>query len=483
MIEKKLKQNTKRKKRYNYYIIALIFSLLIAIIGLKWYQVYQDKQKALGEKIRLEKLAQDKLQLEKLEMAIKERIQVPTLSGLSFQQVIATQPAKIGLVFPILADDQAVPQVKATIESALELFKASSQAATDEFYVCMQATRFSDEIVSFDYEIQTCQAKIAGKAHHLQTFNLKTGQMLTWADFLQDATYQENLKTFLLQKGQTNVDFLNDAQKVPFKLAADCVTFYGPNDSGEVVATLPLNEILDILKPEYVSEKMTAEAKQLDTKLQILKSNPLPLTPELAQKKLVALTFDDGPNPATTRDLLDLLKKEQVLATFFVLGDQAAKYPELVKTAADNGHQIGSHTMTHKNLVNLSPAQAQAEIDQASATISSIIGKSPTVLRPPYGETTASLNAAYNAAVILWEVDSLDWRDKNPDAICSKVFETVKDGSIILMHDIHPTTIAAVPRVIQELRRQGYLFVTVEQLINARTVFEKGSIYTRVKPQ
>jgi polysaccharide deacetylase family sporulation protein PdaB len=189
-------------------------------------------------------------------------------------------------------------------------------------------------------------------------------------------------------------------------------------------------------------------------------------------KKMVALTFDDGPDPTNTQKLLDILKKEQIQATFFLLGQNAQQYPDIVKAIAQQGNEIGSHTYDHKDLTTLSTAEMTDEITKTDETIKKIVGKAPSYVRPPYGSVNNEVATIINRPMIEWSVDSEDWQSRNADAIVKKVQETVYDGSIILLHDIHPETIEAVPRVIQTLKDDGYSFVKISSLLGNPTAVE-----------
>ena len=203
----------------------------------------------------------------------------------------------------------------------------------------------------------------------------------------------------------------------------------------------------------------------------------------LEGKKLVALTFDDGPSSETTPGLLDILFQEDVPATFFMLGNMARNNPELVRQVEAAGHIVASHTMYHQNLVRLSATAVQADIDEANATFNEILGHGVSLTRPPYGNINSNVRAAVGTPMILWSVDTLDWQSKNPDAIIETTLSQVHDGAVILMHDIHPTTIAAVPTLIKVLRDSGYEFATILELAKIRGVeLVNGTAYYNFQP-
>lgn len=200
-------------------------------------------------------------------------------------------------------------------------------------------------------------------------------------------------------------------------------------------------------------------------------------------KMLVALTFDDGPSPETTPRLLDILKEKSVPATFFMLGFRAAGNPDLVKRVQAEGHEVGSHTMYHQNLVLLPPDAVLSDLVAAKSTMSSILGTEPSLIRPPYGNYNDIVASLVGTPMILWSVDTLDWQNKNTDAVLSTAMSQVHDGAIILMHDIHPTSVDAAPILIDALRGAGYEFVTISELAKIRHIsLAPGAAYRSLSP-
>lgn len=189
----------------------------------------------------------------------------------------------------------------------------------------------------------------------------------------------------------------------------------------------------------------------------------------------VALTFDDGPGPYTER-LLDELDAGHATATFFLVGEQAQTYEAEVRRESSEGFEIGNHTWDHKDLTTLSPADATAEISRTADLIEQLTGTRPALLRPPYGAHNPAVDALVGSPEILWSVDTIDWRDRDATIVETRAVLGAKPGAIILMHDIHPTTVDAVPTIIQSLREAGYTFVTVSTLLAARTL-EPGATY------
>jgi peptidoglycan/xylan/chitin deacetylase (PgdA/CDA1 family) len=183
----------------------------------------------------------------------------------------------------------------------------------------------------------------------------------------------------------------------------------------------------------------------------------------------IALTFDDGPIPKTTPRLLDILKERGVKATFYVLGQNVAQYPDIARRIVEEGHEIGNHSYTHPSLTKISSAKLAEEISKTNAAIEQACGVLPTTMRPPYGAINAAitkrLNEEYQLPVILWSVDPLDWKIRKASHVSNHILQNTNPGSIVLAHDIHPSTIDAMPAAIDGLLAKGYRFVTVSELI------------------
>jgi len=186
--------------------------------------------------------------------------------------------------------------------------------------------------------------------------------------------------------------------------------------------------------------------------------------------KVVALTYDDGPNPAATEDLLRVLADEGVKATFFMLGNNVSKYPELAKKVADQGHQIGNHSQKHKRYNGLTPPKMEEDFSTAQQVIAEATGVTPVWARPPYGAVNPSVYSVLGSNSInlcMWNVDPADWREPGKQVIVNRVLANVRPGAVILMHDgggDRSQTVRATRTIIRALKEEHYRFVTVQQL-------------------
>lgn len=179
----------------------------------------------------------------------------------------------------------------------------------------------------------------------------------------------------------------------------------------------------------------------------------------------IALTFDDGPSSAYTPKLLKGLKERGVCASFFLQGQSIAGNEEIVKKMQQEGHLVGNHTFHHVQLTAVSDAQAVDEVTKTSNEIYKITGVYTSYLRPPFGEWKKKLDYRVTMIPVLWTLDSRDWITQNTQEIVKEVLSSVKEGDIILMHDIFDTSVEAALQIIDQLKEKGYEFVTVEELI------------------
>ena len=244
---------------------------------------------------------------------------------------------------------------------------------------------------------------------------------------------------------------------------------------GSGYATEAETELSEAKKPVdiiAVAKKASTKAKELKAQMEqaIIDQN--------RGKKLIALTFDDGPSRATTPRLLQILREKQVKATFFVVGSMLRGAPELVRQELAEGHEVGSHTIGHANLSTMDGATIRAEMSQMNQTFTELTGEKLTILRPPYGAISKAVRENTGMPLVIWSVDTLDWKYRNAATVRQSAVSASFDGAVILMHDIHATTIDAVAGIIDDLRAQGYEFMTVSELAAARGVqMQAGTTY------
>lgn len=201
----------------------------------------------------------------------------------------------------------------------------------------------------------------------------------------------------------------------------------------------------------------------------------------------IAMTFDDGPKPGQTDRLLDMLKERGIKATFFVVGQNAAAFPELIQRMVAEGHEVGNHSWNHASFTKAGAAGVASQINQTDAALIAAGAPKPVTVRPPYGATNASiskrLNQEFGQKVIMWDVDPLDWKHRNSARVTAEILKNTKPGSIVLAHDIHASTVDAMPATLDGLAQKGFKFVTVSELIAMDRPQLASKVPAAAKPQ
>ena len=271
---------------------------------------------------------------------------------------------------------------------------------------------------------------------------------------LNETITQETLSNFIITDGGNSIAWpIGQASLLPsaygemtIKVPIDAVAKYLQNPTARKLANIPK-------PPEPKPEPKPAPAVQA----------PAPTT----GNKVIALTFDDGPGPYTAH-LLDVLDQYGAKATFFLIGSKVSSQANIVRSIHARGHQLGNHSWSHPELPKLPVDQIADEIDRTNDAIKQATGVTPAILRPPYGAVNGVVLEQLRLrgmSSILWSVDTRDWADRNSDIVCSRAVAGAHPGAIILMHDIHQTSVGAVPCILSALKQQGYSFVTVQGLL------------------
>lgn len=188
-------------------------------------------------------------------------------------------------------------------------------------------------------------------------------------------------------------------------------------------------------------------------------------TEEMGEKGKIALTFDDGPHPQYTEQLLNGLKERGVHATFFVTGEHAKLHPDIIKRMQEEGHLIGNHTYSHIQLKKDNREEFKSQLIKTNEIIKSITGEEVQYVRPPYGTWDKKFEKELNMFPVLWTIDPQDWCSTNVEGIRKKIVSKAEENAIILMHDYYPSTVTAALEVVDDLQAQGYEFVTVEEIL------------------
>ena len=236
----------------------------------------------------------------------------------------------------------------------------------------------------------------------------------------------------------------------------------------------PGDEILVPIAPEVIEPHLSELGHQARDAAVDSHDSPEPLivdpdvtdpgvTLECQRLKCVALTFDDGPGEHTD-ELLDHLAEYDAKATFYVLGSLVKEFPEIVERTATEGHEVANHTWAHADLTGLSAEGVRKDLERTDKAIEQVTGRLPVTMRPPYGSLNDTVREASPHPLVLWDVDTMDWRNRDTKAITRHALKESKPGSVVLFHDIHKTSVDALPEILEGLHRQGYHFVTVEEM-------------------
>lgn len=194
-------------------------------------------------------------------------------------------------------------------------------------------------------------------------------------------------------------------------------------------------------------------------------------------KPMVALTFDDGPTKDNTVRILEILEKYNARATFFVVGYNMDGNDDIIKKISEQGSEVANHTASHKDLAELTVDEINYEVNSVADRIKALTGQKNVLIRPPYGSANELVMSTLTEPVILWSIDTEDWKTKDPEATLNHVKATIFDGAIILMHDLHVETVDATEKLMEWLTAEGYQIVTVSEMGYHR----RGSLQTGVK--
>ncbi len=334
-------------------------------------------------------------------------------------------------------------------------FRAAAKTDADKLFIDFCSYKASDEITGVEIvsksvlegvETQGKKAFTLDKEGVMQPdrtlkrlIKMKARVSLADSDEYKDRVDTDKLKTYdgfsLLFKGE-GVDVIYEAGSV------------APESAGSIVATVPYTDLRSAL-PESIKQNVPKPEREVDV-----------------TKKLVALTFDDGPSGTHTNEILDVLEKYDSVATFFDVGELMETYPEAMKRADAMGCEMGSHSYSHANLQTSSAEKIRSEIQKADDAFKAVLGYTPKLLRPPYGAVGSTLYENCDKYLIGWSVDTLDWKSRNAQSVIQSVKSIGNlEGDVILMHAIYGSTADAVEELVPWLIEEGYQLVTISELM------------------
>lgn len=405
------------------------------------------------------------------------------------QQIISEQnPLPYAVEYPVIGTESVDAKIK---EAALQLVKdyqdryADAQTAAAEVSHPKQAAYLTVSYTSFLTEDQLynvifvenygeANSETSFTKYHIYVYDLNTGEAFTWEDLFRPS-YKEKAERYVTSYftadedtacriyGGTEGLSVERGWYDSFAVSDSDIVFYFdkysilPASYGAPMVIVPRDVFSGsyLTDPEEIVAEETPDEPQTETSRVIDPDKPM-----------VALTFDDGPSTGATNRILDTLEKYGVVATFFDVGYRVERYPEVTQREQALGCEIGSHSYDHKNFSTLTASQIQADHAKTDAIFQKVIGKTPTLFRPPYGSINATVQQNSPYSVVTWSVDTLDWKSRNADSILATIQkEGNLDGKVILMHGIYDSTADAVQKLVPSLLEQGYQLVTVSEMI------------------
>lgn len=423
----------------------------------------------------------------------------------------------IGAHFPIFGIDTIDLITKDLVQIYIDEFKflvkdhfPEDNNYKSELSIDYEAYQFSNNIVSIKFTILESMSYYAHPNVTIVTkiYDLKNKRLLELQDIMED-NYLGKISEFTLNYFNINVDFRQYTDTEIFRkgilptlenysnfiLEEDNMVFIFQKyqlfqgQLGIPIVKIPYEEIHEYLNPYFMNampvvvvssqdkEEVLHDVVSVEPNIEIV-SSPREIDPD---KPMVALTFDDGPNKKTTIPILDTLKEYDGVATFFVLGNRVPNNEEVLKRMISEGSEIGNHSFSHKQLTTISSLEVKEQMDRTQDAVMKVVGSKPTIMRPTYGSYNNNLKSQIKMPMILWSIDTLDWKSRDAEKITTHVLDNVEDGDIVLMHDIYGSTSDAVKIIVPELVSRGYQLVTISELYELRgEALEVGNIYNHL---
>ncbi|WP_157805627.1 polysaccharide deacetylase family protein [Bacillus sp. mrc49] len=384
---------------------------------------------------------------------------------------------------PVIHVENIDKQLEAYIKKEIKDYEMkwkSSDVKASELNLTYTILHFSKQTftISFDkYE------QVEGKKYsesRIFTYDIPSQQKLSIEDiFAKDSDYLSVLSEIVFEeltsrekegisKGLIKKENqLTAANFDSFSILKDTLVFYVKTDDSTKVHTIAINKDLfkDSLLDSYQSKDLNEDrVKEWQPEHIVAK---LPVQNEWIDpaKKVIALTFDDGPHPSHTMSILNDLDRYDAHATFFVLGNRVQHYPQVLQKMLEQGNEIGNHSWDHPQLTRLDKGKIKDEIKSTQEAVDKATGMEPSLIRPPYGAINDNVRDYMDdLKVVLWDVDPEDWKYRDEKKIVNKVMDKVSDGKIVLMHDIYQTSAEAAGKIIKQLHDKDYQMVTISEL-------------------
>ncbi len=391
---------------------------------------------------------------------------------------------KVAINYPITNYKELDEQIKKDVDHDYQKFQKDTKSLStpSEFNLSYTYNILHERymMITLSTMIQSDALEHTNNSIHTYVLDQKKEKILTLEDFISKEELKKIMplmKEALLSKYKDCIEMENFSEMMApnfdhfslFTLTEDyLILYYNPEQ-----LTIGYEDIVSIEIPlDKIGLRIDFERGVFEEEHETISIPEKVIDPN---KKVIALTFDDGPSYYTDQ-ILKLLQKEEVTATFFLIGNKINRYQETVQTMLKNGNEIGNHSFSHKWLTKLDDDDLQEEIILTQDTIKNLTGFTPRVFRPTYGAVNDDLKHQVNLTPIMWTVDSSDWKIKNANTIANRVLESCQDTSIILMHDTHKRSYEALKIIIPSLKEQGYQFVTASELETVKKIRARAKL-------
>lgn len=398
---------------------------------------------------------------------------------------------KVSIEYPITENEkinrlisESIDKIDRDFQNTVLLATVFDKPMTET--IGYQVTHNTSEVLSIVVNIkQDMNGAHPASMTQFWTFDKKSGEVVGLADFTEQSdeaaeaiisAAKNSISQIIKQRQQPEIDLneiinkealsnfiiTNNGNSLAWPLGQASLL---PSSYGELTITVPISSVSKYLQ-NPTARKLANIPKPPEPKPAPAPAPAAPTPAPTTGNKVIALTFDDGPGPYTEK-LLDILDKYDAKATFFLIGSKVSGQASVVRSIQARGHQLGNHSWSHPELPKLSVDQIAGEIDRTNEAIRQATGVKPSILRPPYGAVNGVVLEQLrlrNMSSILWSVDTRDWADRNSQIVCSRAVAGARPGAVILMHDIHQTSVNAVPCILSSLKQQGYSFVTIQRL-------------------
>jgi peptidoglycan/xylan/chitin deacetylase (PgdA/CDA1 family) len=407
----------------------------------------------------------------------------------------------------VMGRNKISSELRGIVQNKAELFKDEAEtappaddAAKPELTITYKTYKYENNMISIKFVTDAhTGATFTDGFISTYVYDLKTEKRMSLKDVFNSNTgYLHTISGLVRDKLQYNPILQSSADKTLFEegiaprksnysnfvIENGCVRFFfnrlqiAPAEDGTFEVALSFESLAGVLRPEIMNppepQPQNGESGGPDPQEALpvflqsgggeMKAFGLEGIDPL-QDKVVALTFDDGPNPSTTGQILNALKKYGGHATFFLVGDMAEEYPSTVRKIYAAGNEIGNHSYSHADFFKLSMDEILDEIDKNNRILYGILGVRPILVRAPYGNVNLEIAKKIGRPCVQWTVDSEDWKNLDEDMDYHMVMDDIKDGDIVLMHDIYQPSADAAERIIRDLNKKGYKLVTISQMI------------------